>query len=387
MRNNRKYTAAERIKTMNRSRIKDRGIKRGLMLVLIASVMMLTYIPAFAETSADAAGDVIVNNWTDIGEESEAGETGNVDMAPNCKSAILYEATTGTVLFSKNADVPLAPASMTKVMTAILVLENNPNLEGTLTVDERAVSHYYCSSMEPQRHLIEGEEISFMECMKYLLIPSGNEAATAFAFNLAGDMSKFVELMNEKAVELGCVDTHFSDPTGITGNNHYTTASDMVKICEYAMSFDKFRECVSFSEGSVPPSNVREKGFNYETTNRVKFPDDRYESEYSKYVTGVKTGWTPAAGYCFSGCMEKDGLVFYSVAMGGDELDNGDGRILQGDFIDTINMYSLTDGLTADNFADYYPQQASTIWIIAGIAVIALIAIMMFMLRKNRIKG
>lgn len=369
---------------MNRSRIKGKKIKRGLIFVLIASMMMLTYIPVFAETSANTSGDVIENNWSDMGEDSE---TGNVDMAPNCKSAILYEATTGTVLFSKNADMPFAPASMTKVMTAILVLEANPNLEGTLVVDERAVSNYYCSSMEPQRHLIEGEEISFTECMKYLLIPSGNEAATTFAFELAGDMSKFIDRMNEKAVEIGCVDTHFSDPTGITGNNHYTTASDMVKICEYAMTFEKFRECVNFSEGTVPASNVRETGFDYETTNRVKFPDDRYESKYSQYMTGVKTGWTPAAGYCFSGCMERDGLVFYSVAMGGDELDNGDGRILQGDFIDTINMYSLTDGLTAENIGDYYPQQASLIWIIAGIAVIILIGFVMFNLRKSKMKN
>ena len=121
------------------------------------------------------------------------------------------------------------------------------------------------------------------------------------------------------------------------------------------MSFDKFRECVSFDSGMVPPSNVRDTGFEYETTNRVKFPDDRYESPYSRYMTGVKTGYTPAAGYCFSGCMERNGLVFYSVAMGGNERDNGDGRILQGDFADTINLYRLTDGLTAENIRDVYP--------------------------------
>ena len=126
------------------------------------------------------------------------------DVTPNAQAAILYEATTGTVLYEKNADTQLPPASMTKVMTASLVLEQNPELEGELTVDERAVSHYYCSSMEPMRHLYAGEVISYEDCLNYLLIPSGNEAGTAFAFELAGDMSAFADQMTAKAKELGC---------------------------------------------------------------------------------------------------------------------------------------------------------------------------------------
>lgn len=282
---------------------------------------------------------------------SEAGTEKPVidgdDYITHAKAGILYEATTDTVIYEKNKDMQLPPASMTKVMTAILVLEANPELEGELTVDPRAVSSMYCSSMVPLKHLKEGEVISYRDCMRYLLVPSGNEAATAFAFEIAGDMTDFVDMMNEKAEELGCENTNFEDPTGLSGNGHYTTAEDMVKICEYAMSFDRFREAVSYADGEVPPSNVRDEGFTYETTNYVKFPDDRYESPYSRYVTGVKTGWTPAAGYCFSGCMEKDGLVFYSVILGGEELPYDEERIIQGDFLDTIELYGLTDSLRA----------------------------------------
>ncbi len=360
-------------------RTKNRGKSRHLLMagVITVCLVVLSTVCCFGSTpeqSTDAA--------TDSAEILKAGDT---DLAPNCKAAILYEATTGTVLFAKNEDMQLPPASMTKVMTAILVLEENPQLEGTLTVDKRAVSPYYCSYMEPQRHLLEGEIISFEECMRYLLIPSGNEAATAFAFELSGDMSKFVERMNEKAKSLGCENTNFADPTGLSGNGHYTTVSDMVKICEYAMSFDKFRECVSFDSGMVPPSNVRDTGFEYETTNRVKFPDDRYESPYSRYMTGVKTGYTPAAGYCFSGCMERNGLVFYSVAMGGNERDNGDGRILQGDFVDTINLYRLTDGLTVENIQDVYPASNRTaILLIAALAAAGILAFALWLRCKQR---
>ena len=271
----------------------------------------------------------------------------NEDQAPHSKAAILYEATTDTVFYEKNADMELPPASMTKVMTAVLVLEQNPQLDGTLTVSENAVKHYYCSSMG-YPHLKAGEVISYKDCMAYMLIPSANEAATAFAFEIGGDMETFVQMMNDKAKELGCTNTQFKDPVGLSASEHYTTPRDMVKICRYAMSFDSFRQAVSADSVTVPVSNMRDESYECYTTNYVKFPDDRYESPYSQYVTGVKTGWTPAAGWCFSGCMEKDGLVWYSVVMGGDEEWYDEERIIQGDFRDTINLYSLTDGVTAE---------------------------------------
>ena len=309
---------------------------RKVMLLLVV-VMLAFFFPAQPVTAAQTAE-----------EDNEEAMVTSGNYLSHVKSGILYEATTGTVIYEKDADMQLPPASMTKVMTAILVLEENPELEGELTVDERAVSSLYCSSMVPLKHLEAGEVISYKDCMRYLLVPSGNEAATAFAFAIAGDMYDFLDMMNEKAKELGCTDTHFQDPTGISATDHYTTARDMVKICEYAMSFDAFREAVSHSDGEVPPSNVRDEGFTYETTNYVMFPDDRYESPYAEYMTGVKTGWTPAAGWCFSGCMERDGLVYYSVVMGGEELPYEDGeRIVQGDFLDTIELYTLTDDLKA----------------------------------------
>ena len=303
-----------------------------LAAVMLISVSLLHPLQAAADTAEKDNGAMITSG----------------DYISHAKAGILYEATTDTVIYAKNADMKLPPASMTKVMTAILVLEENPELKGQLTVDERAVSSLYCGYMVPQKHLEEGEVISYKDCMRYLLVPSGNEAATAFAFEIVGDMGKFLDMMNAKAKELGCENTNFQDPTGLSASEHYTTPEDMVKMCKYAMSFEQFREAVSYPDGEVPASNVRDEGFTYETTNRVMFPDDRYESPYSQYMTGVKTGWTPAAGYCFSGCMEKDGLVYYSVVMGGEEFPYKDGeRVVQGDFVDTIELYSLTEGLKA----------------------------------------
>ncbi|MGN0658240.1 MAG: D-alanyl-D-alanine carboxypeptidase family protein [Emergencia sp.] len=323
--------------------------------------------------------------WPAADVFADAG-SGERDEAPHSKAAILYEATTDTVFYEKNADMELPPASMTKVMTAILVLEENPDLEGTLTVSENAVKHYYCSSME-YPHLKAGEIISYKDCMTYMLVPSANEAATSFAFEIGGDMETFVQMMNDKAEELGCEHTHFQDPAGLSSSDHYTTPRDMVKICRYAMSFDQFREAVSKSEGTVPASNMRDEGYDYYTTNYVKFPDDRYESPYSRYVTGVKTGWTPAAGWCFSGCMEKDGLVWYSVVMGGDEEWYDENRIVQGDFVDTIHLYSLTEGVTAEDLEAMhsgFPVAAAVV--IAVIAAIVLLTAVYILRKKSKEK-
>lgn len=302
------------------------------------------------------------------------------DAVPNAKAAILYEATTGTVLYEKNADMQLAPASMTKIMTAILVLESNPELEGELTVDERAVSHYYCSSMEPLRHLYAGEVISYEDCLNYLLIPSGNEAGTAFAFELAGDMSEFAKQMTEKAKELGCENTEFRDPTGISPSN-LTTPRDMAKIAEYALSFEKFREIVCKTEGTVPASNKREKGFDYKNTNELLSHSDLYENPYEGYIKGVKTGWTPSAGYCFTGCMEKDGLTWISVVMGVmDSAEAADGTAIRGDLPETVNLLRLTDGVTADDLK----KPENGLLIAAGIVMAILtIGIVILIYRKK----
>lgn len=346
-----------------------RKLKRlvwGLLGLVLAVVMTAALpAPAFADEAAD----------------------GEKDMAPNCKAAILYEATTDTVLYEKNADMQLPPASMTKVMTAILVLEQNPELEGELTVSKNAVRHYYCSFMEAQKHLKEGEVISYENCMKFLLIRSSNESATALAFDMCDDYKEFIAMMNEKAEELGCENTHFADCIGLSsGDRHYTTPRDMAKILQYAMTFEKFRECTQQEGGEIPASNVRDQGFEYETLNRVAFPDDRYENPYSKYMTGGKTGQTPAAGWCFAACMEKDGLEFYSVTMGGELLDYGDGeRMVQGDFIDTINLYSLTDGLTADNIEEKYPPETvSPLWIAAAVLVLGAAAALWFSFTRKK---
>lgn len=337
---------------------------RSLAMVLLAALMMVGGMTG----SAFAATASLDDTWEGLAYS---------------KTGILYEATTDTVLFEKDADVQRAPASMTKVMTAIIVLEQNPNLEGEFTVDERAVSGAYCSYMEIDR-LKAGEVISFEDCMNYMLIPSANEAATALAFEVGGgDFFAFVDMMNEKAKELGCENTEFQDPSGLSP--HMTTARDMLKIVKYAMTFDKFREIVGKGQGTVPVSNMRDESFDYYTTNYLAFPDDRYECELTPYIKGVKTGSTTAAGGCFAGCMERDGLVFYSVVMGGERQEYIDGkRGIQGEFLDTINLYRMTDGLTKEDLEAMHGPAVWLIVVIIAVCIIAAAAVFLAVRGKKR---
>ena len=189
-------------------------------------------------------------------------------------------------------------------------------------------------------------------------------------------MSEFAKQMTAKAKEIGCENTEFRDPTGISPYN-ITTPRDMAKIAEYALSFEKFREIVCKTEGTVPPSNKREKGFDYENTNALLAPNDLYENPYVGYIKGVKTGWTPAAGYCFTGCMEKDGLTWISVVLGiEDDAYAADGTAIRGDLPETVSLLGLTEGVTAEDLKKPVNGLLIAGVSIAGIVIVLIAAVL-----------
>ena len=334
---------------------KDRRLKKYIVALLLS--LMILLVPGSAKA-----------------------ESRQEDPTPNTTAAILYEATTGTVLDEKNADEQLLPASMTKIMTAILVLEQNPQLEGEFTVSDDAVSSYYCSYMIPQMHLLGGEVISYEDCMRFMLVRSANDAANALAFEIGGSMKGFTDMMNAKAEELGCENTHFSDPSGLSAYKHYTSARDMIKMAEYAMQFEKVRELVLQDGGTIPPSNKRQKGFDYGSVNGMVFPDAGFEQPYVQYMKGIKDGWIPQSGYCYTGCMEKDGLIWYSAVFGGEDIPDGNGGYLQGAYVDTVALYDMTEGLTAEDLKT--PKTA--IWITLVVIAAAVLAAGVFIQHRKK---
>ena len=259
--------------------------------------------------------------------------------------ALLYEESTDTVLYSKLPDRTNPGASMTKVMTALLVLEYDPDLSGTTVVPPEAVSEQYCYWMDTM-HLAAGQEVSVRDLMNYLLIPSGNEAATTLAAYVAGDIDTFIDMMNAKAAELGMTHTHYADPHGLSSQD-LVTCEDMLILCREAMKNPLFREIVGTTSGVMPVSNFPGRPIRYSTTNRVMDPRSNpfYETDFTQYIVGIKTGSTPAAGLNLSCCMEYDGLSFYSVVMNSQELPQGEGH-----FLDTIDLMTYARSFHKEGF-------------------------------------
>ncbi len=235
--------------------------------------------------------------------------------APSC---VVINLNTGRTVYSKNANEKMYPASTTKVMTAILALENC-SLNEKATVSHQAI--FNVPSGYSNAALVEGEELSIYELLNVLLIPSANDAAFVLAEHIAGSVEKFSEMMNEKAKEIGCKNTHFVNPNGIHSDDHYTTAYDLALIGQYAMKNDTFRKIVSTTKYTLPITNKYDKTDRiFNTTNELIKPASKY---YYEYATGCKTGYTEPAKNCIIATAKKDGMEFLCVILHDLKLEDG----------------------------------------------------------------
>lgn len=225
-------------------------------------------------------------------------------------AAILVEASTGKILYEKNAYEKMYPASTTKVMTAILVLENC-DLNEMATVSHNAI--YSLPSGYVNANLQKGEEISVKDLMYALMVKSANDAAIVLAEHLDGSVERFADRMNAKAAELGCQNTHFVNPNGIHNENHYSTAYDLYLMASYGMKNETFRKYVSTASYTLPSTNL------YPTTDRVCVTTNDMIRPKSKYydenVIGVKTGYTAEAKNCLIAASQKNGTELISVVL------------------------------------------------------------------------
>ena len=212
----------------------------------------------------------------------ESVEASSLAPTISAEGAILINAEDGSVIYEKNADKRLYPASTTKIMTALISLEImdeiNAELDSEIKVPKEAVG-IEGSSL----YLKEGEFITAEELLYGTMLQSGNDAATALAISLGGNMSNFVEKMNKKAVELGCRETNFVNPSGLFDKEHYTTARDLALISKAAMETQAFREIVS------------SKNWSSDTTGRSFTNKNKTIAEYDG-ATGVKIGYTKKSG-------------------------------------------------------------------------------------------
>ena len=247
----------------------------------------------------------------------------------NAPVALLIDMGTGKVLYDKNSHERRYPASTTKIMTAILTLENC-NLTDIAKVSYDAI--FSVPSGYTNANLQLDEELSVEDLLYALLIPSANDAANVLAEHIGGSIESFASMMNSKALELGCTDTNFVNPNGVHDENHYSTAYDLALMGRYAMQNDIFRKIVTTVRYTLPSTNKYEKEDRiFLTTNKLI---NSKSGQYYEYSTGIKTGYTVAAGNCIVASAKKNDMELLCVIMraGNDNLNTNK-------FQDCINLF------------------------------------------------
>ena len=247
---------------------------------------------------------LIFTSISPVGAEEENKQ----QLAEDAKAALLLERDSGKVLFEKNADEQLPPASMTKVMTLLLVMEALENevisLDEEITISENAAS-----MGGSQVFLAAGEEMKIEDLIKAVAIASGNDASVALAERIAGSETSFVQMMNEKAKQLKLENTHFENASGLPGKNHYSTAYDMGIIAKELLKYEEIVHYTSIYEDYLRKGEENE--FWLVNTNKLV--------HFSPYIDGLKTGYTEEAQYCLTATAKKDDMRVVSVIMGAED--------------------------------------------------------------------
>lgn len=234
-----------------------------------------------------------------------AEEQSSLNFAKEATSAILMERDTGTVLFEKNSDEQLPPASMTKVMTMLLIMEAIDS--GKIKWDDKVRTSERAASMGGSQIFLEaGEEMTVEEMMKGIAIASGNDASVAMAEHLAGSEEQFVNMMNERAKELGLKNTNFVNSNGLPAGNHYSSAKDLAIIAQELLKHEKVTQFTSVYEDYLR-EDTDDKFWLVNTNKLVRF----YPG-----VDGLKTGYTSEAKYCLTASANKNGMRIIAVIFG-----------------------------------------------------------------------
>ena len=263
----------------------------------------------------------------------------------SAKAVVLVDLNSGRLLYSKNMDERRSPASLTKIMTVLLAVEALE--KGEVTLDEPVTAQPDClaglDTDSSTSDIRPGEVISYRDLLYCAMVHSANEACNILAYRISGSVSAFVARMNERAAELGCTNTHFSDPNGLSNENHYTTAWEMYLITREALKHSLFAEICNTRSYQMEATNLSEPR-SFANSNALITTESMYgDSYYYEPAAGVKTGYTRLAGYCLVSTAEREDMRLLAVVMG------CDGYYLTGieeyqNFSDSIKLYNWAFG-------------------------------------------
>lgn len=323
-------------KRNRRRRKKYPILEIGIFLVLILLVMILFLTQQInkgkEETLAASETQTEVN-----AEEEKEPET--VDLSGlYSTSAILIDLNSGEIITQRNSGQIIYPASLTKMMTVLVALENIPDTSASVTLSEDIFPPLYeegasMAGFEP------GETATYLDLLYGAILPSGGECCVALAQNITGSEAAFVEKMNEKAADLGLKHTHFTNTTGLQDIDHYSSVEDMALILQEALKNQTFREIFTTQTYNVAPTNLHSQGFTFHSS---IFETMEEAGIQDSYIQGGKTGFTSAAGLCLASLGEVNGKSYILVTAHADGNHDTDPYHI----LDAVTVYGQLAELT-----------------------------------------
>ncbi len=304
-----------------------------ICLFLSLCLLLTLTVPVFATGAVDQEPEEETEEEnSDVGR----GSTSQIFNSP-VGAALLYEMNTGTVLYSKDADAQMYPASLTKIMTCMLALENG-DLNAIVTVSDTALEGMSVGAEMGSDHLQAGEQLRMEDLLYYVMLESANEGCIVLAQHIAGSVENFVAMMNQRASELGCTGTHFVNPHGLHNEEHYTTANDMARITLEALKNETFCILTNTPSYELPATNMQPSKILSSTNQLI---NDRMANNpyYYTKASGVKTGFTTPAGRCLISTATNDNLQLLSVIMKAETLEDENGNWVFRNFPETINLF------------------------------------------------
>ena len=326
-------------------------MKKNVLISILITCILVSPIRVYADnninTNKDNVNNVIIDNPSvnyDVSSENKSeiilkynkDEQKVLENTPKigCKAAYIAEPITGKVIYEKNAHEKMYPASTTKILTALVVLEKC-QLTDKAIVSKNAIN--LVPSGYSNAELQAGEELSISDLLHALLIPSANEAANVLAEHVSGSVEAFAELCNNRAKELGCETVHFVNPNGLHNEEHYCSAYDLYLIAKECQKYEAFNEIVKTKSFILPATKIYPKqDRTFQNTNSLILPNS--SSYYYPYCTGIKTGHTTPAGECLVASSSHNNINLISVVLGGGTNSKG----LNERFYDTKQLFDFT---------------------------------------------
>ncbi|MEK8127473.1 D-alanyl-D-alanine carboxypeptidase family protein [Paenibacillus filicis] len=243
--------------------------------------------------------------WAEEKPAAEKPAENQVDLAPGATSAVVMDVDTGTIIVDKNKDAKLPPASITKVMTMLLIMEAID--QGKLKMDDKVRTSEYAASMGGSQIFLEpGEEMTVQDMLKGIAMASGNDASVAMAEKIGGTEQAFVAMMNERAKQLGMNNTHFVNPNGLPADNHYSSAFDIALMSQELLKHEEITQFTGQYQDYLRKDTA--KPFWLVNTNKLV--------RFYQGADGLKTGYTSEAKFCLTATAKRENLRVISVVMG-----------------------------------------------------------------------